>query len=259
LRAGKFRGEKSCWSQNDFRRFRKGDIMPGSPIALVTGANRGIGLEVCRQLAQRGYIVLLGARDRAKGEEAAANLKRQGLEALPRPLDVTDKDSIEQLHAQVESEFGRLDVLVNNAAILYDTWQRALNADLEIVREALETNTLGAWRMCQTFVPLIRRSRHGRIVNVSSEAGSLASMGSGTPAYNLSKAALNALTRMLAADLRQDHILVNAVCPGWVATDMGGPGGRPVAKGAASVLWAATLPDGGPTGGFFRDGKPVPW
>jgi NAD(P)-dependent dehydrogenase (short-subunit alcohol dehydrogenase family) len=233
--------------------------MSDAPIALVTGANRGIGLDVCRQLAQRGYTVLLGSRDLAKGEAAAADLKRQGLAVLPCRLDVTDKDSIEQLRVQVEREFGRLDVLINNAAILYDTWQRALTADLEIVREALETNTLGAWQMCQAFVPLIRRSQHGRIVNVSSEAGSLASMGGGTPAYNLSKAALNALTRMLAADLRRHRILVNAVCPGWVATDMGGGGGRPVAEGAASVVWAATLPDDGPTGGFFRDGQPAPW
>ncbi|MCI0395910.1 MAG: SDR family oxidoreductase [Chloroflexi bacterium] len=233
--------------------------MSDAPIALVTGANRGIGLELCRQLAQRGYTVLLGSRDLAKGEEAAANLKRQGLDVLPVQLDVTDRYSIEQLRAQVESMFGRLDVLVNNAATLYDTWQRALNADLDIVLEALETNTLGAWQMCQAFVPLIRRSRHGRIVNVSSEAGSLAGMDAVAPAYNLSKVALNALTRMLAWELRGSHILVNSVCPGWVATDMGGAGGRPVAEGAASVLWAVTLPDGGPTGGFFRNGKPLPW
>ena len=233
--------------------------MSDALIALVTGANRGIGLEVCRQLAQRGYTVLLGSRDLAKGEKAAVALKRQGLEVLPRQLEVTDGESIEQVRAEVEREFGRLDVLVNNAAILYDTWQRALTADLEVVREALETNTLGAWQMCQAFVPLLRRSQHGRIVNVSSESGSLASMGGGTPAYNVSKVALNALTRMLADELRGSRILVNAVCPGWVATDMGGAGGRPVADGAASVLWAVTLPDGGPSGGFFRDGKPLPW
>jgi len=127
------------------------------------------------------------------------------------------------------------------------------------VREALETNTFGAWNVVRGFLPLLRRSRHGRVVNVSSQAGSLTSMGSGTPAYSLSKAALNALTRMLAAELRGDGILVNSVCPGWVATDMGGPGGRAVTAGAASVVWAATLPDDGPTGGFFRDGRPLPW
>ncbi len=228
-------------------------------IALVTGANRGIGLEVCHQLGKQGFTVLLGARDMARGEAAAAGLRRQGLNVLPRQLDVTRPDSIRRLHDSVEHEYGRLDVLVNNAAILYDTWESVLNADLAVVREAFETNTLGAWQMSQAFVPLLRQSQHGRIVNVSSEAGSLASMGSGTPAYNLSKAGLNALTRMLASELRGTRILVNSVCPGWVATDMGGAGGRPVEEGAAGIVWAATLPDGGPTGGFFRDGKPLPW
>ncbi len=228
-------------------------------IALVTGANCGIGLEVCHQLGKQGFTVLLGARDMARGEAAAAGLRRQGLNVLPRQLDVSRPDSIRRLHDSVEHEYGRLDVLVNNAAILYDTWESVLNADLAVVREAFETNTLGAWQICQAFVPLLRRSQHGRIVNVSSEAGSLASMGSGTPAYNLSKAGLNALTRMLASELRGTRILVNSVCPGWVATDMGGAGGRPVKEGAAGIVWAATLPDDGPTGGFFRDGKPLPW
>jgi NAD(P)-dependent dehydrogenase (short-subunit alcohol dehydrogenase family) len=159
----------------------------------------------------------------------------------------------------VGDRHGRLDVLVNNAAITYDTWQRAVDADLAVVREAAETNLYGPWLLVQEFLPLLRASGHARIVNVSSEAASLASMGAGTPAYNASKVAINALTRMLAAELRADGILVNAICPGWVATDMGGPGGRPVAEGAAGIVWAATLPDSGPTGGFFRDGKPLPW
>lgn len=233
--------------------------MTDQPVAVVTGGNRGIGLEVCRQLARLRYTVILGARDSARGEEAAHELKQAGLDVLARQLDVTDRASIERLRDDIETQFGRLDVLVNNAAILYDTWQRALNADLKTVRDALETNTLGAWQMCQVFAPLIRKSAHGRVVNVSSEAGSLASMGTGTPAYNLSKAALNALTVMVADELRGDRVLVNAVCPGWVATDMGGAGGRPVSEGAASVIWAVTLPDSGPTGGFFRDGQPLPW
>ncbi len=199
---------------------------------------------------------MLGSRDLAKGETAARELTG---EVHPRQLDVTDPQSVERLRQAVESDFGRLDVLVNNAAILYDTWQRVTDADLAVVHEALETNLFGVWRLCQAFIPLLRRSRHGRIVNVSSEAGSLASMGGGTPAYNVSKVALNGLTRMLAVELRGAGILVNSVCPGWVATDMGGAGGRPVEDGAASVVWAATLPDGGPTGGFFRDGKPLAW
>jgi NAD(P)-dependent dehydrogenase (short-subunit alcohol dehydrogenase family) len=240
---------------------RRPEPAGGSPrIAVVTGANRGIGREVARQLAARGDVVVLGSRDPAKGKAAAAALAGDGITVLPRHLDVTDRATLDRIAAELAGHDGRLDVLVNNAAILYDTWQRAADADLDVVRRAFDTNLLGAWRAVQAFLPLLRASGHGRVVNVSSEAGSLASMTSGVaPAYNASKAALNALTRMLAADLRRDRILVNAVCPGWVATDMGGRGGRPVAEGAAGILWAADLPDFGPTGGFFRDGRPVPW
>jgi NAD(P)-dependent dehydrogenase (short-subunit alcohol dehydrogenase family) len=225
----------------------------------VTGANRGIGFEVSRQLARRGFTVVLGSRDPQKGERAAARLMEEGLSVLPRRLDVSEDESVEELAASIEVEQGRLDVLVNNAAIHYDTWQRALGADLDIVREALETNTFGAWRTCEALAPVLRRSGHGRIVNVSSGAGSLASMGGGTPAYKVSKVALNALTRMLAAELRGTGILVNAVDPGWTATDMGGHEGRSVQDGASGVVWAATLPDDGPTGGFFYDGAPEAW
>jgi NAD(P)-dependent dehydrogenase (short-subunit alcohol dehydrogenase family) len=229
-------------------------------VALVTGANRGIGLEVVRQLARLGFTVILGSRDERKGEEAAEALARDELKVYARRLDVTDESSVEELRRWVLERFGRLDVLVNNAAILYDTWQRAENADFDTVREAFETNTLGAWRVSKAFIPLMRAGGRGRVVNVSSESGSLASMGGGTPAYSVSKAALNALTRMLADELRRDRILVNSVCPGWVATEMGGPNApRTPAEGAASVVWAATLPDDGPTGGFFRDGEPLPW
>lgn len=225
-----------------------------STVSLVTGANRGIGREVCRQLAARGHAVIVTARS----ARAAAYAARP-IGADPLELDVTDPGSVAAAARQVEARYGRLDVLVNNAATLYDTWQRAATADLAVVREAAETNLYGPWLMVQEFLPLLRRGEHQRIVNVSSEAASLAVMGGGTPAYTASKTALNALTRMLAAELREDGILVNAVCPGWVATDMGGPGGRPVADGAASVVWAAVLPDSGPTGGFFRDGRPLPW
>ena len=227
-------------------------------VAIVTGANRGIGLEVTRQLADLGYTVVLGSRDLGKGEAAARKLK-VGDRVLARRLDVTEQSTIDRLRDEIATTFGSVHVLVNNAAIHYDTWENAAEADLRIVHEALDTNLFGAWRMCQAFIPLLRKSKHGRIVNVSSEAGSLASMGAGAPAYAVSKVALNALTRMLAAELRRDRILINSVCPGWVATDMGGPGGRPVREGAASIVWAVELPDGGPTGGFFRDGRPVPW
>ena len=228
-------------------------------IAVVTGGNRGIGREVVRQLGQRGFSVILGSRDPVAGERAAAKLAGDGLAVRAHRLDVTDTGTVEALAWELADRYGRLDVLVNNAAIHYDTWQRASTADLSIVAEAWDTNLMGPWRMCLALLPLLRRGEHRRIVNVSSESGSLAGMGAGTPAYSVTKAALNALTRILAAELRSDGILVNAVCPGWVATDMGGPGGRPVADGAASVLWAVDLPDDGPAGGFFRDGQPLPW
>jgi NAD(P)-dependent dehydrogenase (short-subunit alcohol dehydrogenase family) len=186
-------------------------------------------------------------------------LRAAGLEILPKTIDVSDDRSVERLASEIEENLGQLDVLVNNAGVLYDTWQKPLSADLDVVREALETNTFGAWRTARAFVPLMRRSGGGRIVNVSSGAGSLSRMGASTPAYNISKVALNALTRMLAAELRGDGILVNSVDPGWVATDMGGHGGRPVEDGAAGVVWAATLPEDGPTGGFFYDGEPEVW
>lgn len=229
-------------------------------IALVTGANRGIGLETVRQLAKHGFTTILGARDLARGKEAADALQQSGLDIIAIKIDVTKTKSIDAAKKMVEDRFGKLDVLVNNAAILYDSDQRAESADLSIVREAFETNTLGAWRMCQAFIPLLKKSDHPRIVNVSSESGSLTVMGGGTPAYSVSKVALNALTRMLAAELKSSRILVNSVCPGWVATDMGGPNApRSVEEGAKSVMWAAMLPDDGPTGGFFRDGRPLAW
>jgi NAD(P)-dependent dehydrogenase (short-subunit alcohol dehydrogenase family) len=224
-----------------------------APVALVTGANRGIGLEVCRQFGQLGFTVLLGARDAGRGARASRQLG--GGPISPVVIDVADDESVRAAAAGIE----RLDVLVNNAAILYDTWQRGVDADLDQVHEALETNLLGAWRVTQAILPLLRESPAGRIVNVSSGAGALHDMGGGTPAYRTSKAALNALTRIVAAELRGDGILVNAVCPGWVATDMGGAGGRPVADGAAGVVWGATLPEDGPTSGFFRDGRPIAW
>ena len=225
-------------------------------VVVVTGANRGLGLEVVRQCAARGDTVVLGSRDVDAGRRAAVGL---GDGVRPVALDVTDVDGLAAAADEVDRAFGRVDVLVNNAAIHYDTWQNAVDVDLGVVREAWETNVLGAWQTTLAFLPLLRRSAHPRVVMVSSESGSLASMGGGVPAYAVSKAALNALTRTLAGDLRRDGVLVNAVCPGWTATDMGGRGGRPVGEGAASILWAADLPDDGPTGTFTRDGRPVPW
>lgn len=232
-------------------------------IILVTGGNRGIGLGVVQLAVHAGDVALMGARNVERGRDAADAIDQAAAEAPGRvevvPLDVTEPDSIKHAVDQVDERHGRLDALVNNAAIHYDTWQHGVDADLGVVEEAFRTNLFGAWRVTQAFLPLLRRSEHPRLVNVSSASGLLASMGEEAPAYATSKAALNALTRVLADELRSDGVLVNAVCPGWTATDMGGQGGRPIAEGAASVMWAVDLPDDGPTGGFFRDGRPLPW
>ncbi|GIG00820.1 SDR family NAD(P)-dependent oxidoreductase [Catellatospora citrea] len=230
-------------------------------IVVVTGANRGIGRELVRQLYVRGDTAVLGSRDLIKGRDAADEITATAGsgQVVALRMDVTDPSALRAAAGELGERLGRVDVLVNNAAILYDTWQKPATADLDVVRSALETNLFGAWQTTQALLPLLTSGRSPRIVNVSSESGSLTSMGDATPAYSISKAALNALTRQLAAELATDGILVNSVCPGWIATDMGGPGGGPIADGAASVLWAADLPDDGPTGGFFRHGKPLPW
>ena len=222
-------------------------------IALVTGANRGLGFETCRQLARLGLTVILSARDFNKGEVAAKQLVERGLDVIFYELDVLNQSHMNRITHQIEQRFGRLDVLVNNAAILYDTWQSTLNANLDVVNQALTTNLFGPWRLSQLCIPLMKRNNYGRIVNVSSGAGSLHYMGSGSPAYSVSKAALNAFSCIFAADLHGTGILVNSVDPGWVATDMGGRGGRPVEDGAKGIVWAATLPDNGPSGGSLME------
>jgi len=226
-------------------------------VALVSGANRGIGREVVRQLAVRGVTTILGSRDEEKGRTAAEGIDG---EVVVRRLDVTDEKGIQNLAHEVEEEFGRLDVLVNNAGVLMDSGRRGVNADLDVVRETLGLNLFGAWRLCEAFVPLMQRNNYGRIVNVSSGMGALNEMRGGSPAYRVSKTALNALTRILASELWGSGILVNSVCPGWVRTDMGGSGAsRSVEEGADTLVWAATLADNGPAGGFFRDRRPIPW
>jgi len=226
-------------------------------VALVSGANRGIGREIVRQLAEMGITTILGSRDEEKGRTAAEEMNGN---VVVKRLDVIDEDSVDRLASFVEDGFGRLDILVNNAGIANDSGQRGVDADLVSVREALEANLFGAWRLCEAFVPLMQRNGYGRIVNISSGMGALNDMGGGSPAYRVSKTALNALTRILASELRGSGILVNSVCPGWVRTDMGGSdASRSVEEGADTPIWAATLPDNGPTGGFFRDRRPVSW
>jgi len=233
---------------------------PSQRVALVSGANRGLGLEVSRQLAAAGMSVLLGSRNLAAGEKAAKVLRREGGDITAVQLDVTAQTDVDALIERIERDYGRLDVLVNNAGAYFNLDDRASSVDLSYVRGALDTNLLGAWRLSEAAIPFMRRHAYGRIVNVSSGCGAIDSEGEDCPAYRVSKAALNSYTRMLASELRGSGILVNAVCPGWVATDMGGPGGRPVADGAAGIVWAASLPAAGSiTGGFFRDRAPIPW
>jgi NAD(P)-dependent dehydrogenase (short-subunit alcohol dehydrogenase family) len=243
---------------------RTGASMAETRIALVTGANRGIGLEIVRQLARQGLIAVLGARDPEKGKAAAATLASEGLEPAVVTLDVTDGDSVCEAVAEVMDLYGRVDVLVNNAGILKEGFSpedsSVFDAPIGRVIETFQANTVGPLRLIQAVVPHMRTRAYGRIVNLSSGAGQLADMGSGFPAYRMSKAALNALTRVTAAELGPGDIKINSMCPGWVKTQMGGPNAtRPVEKGAETAVWLATLPEDGPTGGFFRDMKPIPW
>ena len=225
------------------------------PIALVTGANRGLGREAARQLAERGYQVIVTARDEAKAREAAQAIGA----ARALQLDVADGASIERAAAALRDDPGVLDVLVNNAGIGSDFGVAAAEPDFEAIQRALDTNFFGAYRLTVALLPLLRASEHPRVVNVSSGMGGVAEMGGWSPGYRVSKAALNAMTRMLSTELADTGIKVNSACPGFVATDMGTPMGasKSVEDGAAGIVWLATLPDDGPSGGFFRDGRPV--
>jgi len=229
-------------------------------VALVSGANRGIGREVARQLAERGYEVLLGGRDGAKASAAAAELEQStGAVVRAVTLDVADPASIGVVAEWVGDTQGRLDVLVNNAGVGSDFGVSGTAPDFEAVQRALDTNFFGAYRLTIALLALLRQSGHARIVNVSSGMGGVAEMGGWSPGYRVSKAAMNAMTRILSTELKDEGILVNSACPGFVNTDMGGPMGatKPVKEGAKGIVWLATLPDDGPTGGFFRDGQPV--
>jgi NAD(P)-dependent dehydrogenase (short-subunit alcohol dehydrogenase family) len=229
-------------------------------VALVTGANRGIGREVARQLAERGYEVLLSGRDGEKATAAASEVAQStGGAVRPLALDVSDPASIEAAAERVRADPGRLDVLVNNAGVGSDFGVSGTAPDFDAMAAALEANFYGAYRLTIALLELLRASEHPRIVNVSSGMGGITEMGGWSPGYRVSKAALNAMTRILSTELSGEGFLVNSACPGFVNTDMGGPMGaqKSVQDGAAGVVWLATLPDDGPSGGFFRDGKQI--
>ncbi|MGH7494865.1 MAG: SDR family oxidoreductase [bacterium] len=228
--------------------------------ALITGANRGIGLEVARQLLEEGFHVFLGARNREAGERAVASLLKDGMKIDFVELEVTSEESIREAVQAVANRSGRLDALVNNAAILEDEKLSVFEISAAVLQKTLMTNTIAPFLLAQAFVPLLMKSQGGRIINVSSGAGSLNEMGTYAPAYSISKAALNAVTVQLSAALKSKGIAVNSVCPGWVRTDMGGGNApRSVQKGAETIVWLASMAPQNLTGQFWRDRKVIAW
>lgn len=232
-------------------------------IAVVTGANRGLGFESSRQLARKGYKVIVTSRDRNKGQAATEKLQAEGLDVVYHPLDVRSDESSQKLAEFINREFGYVDVLVNNAGICIDEksgHNSVFDATTDTLQQTIETNVYGPLRVTQALIPLMKKQNYGRIVNVSSGMAQLSYMEGGYTGYRISKVALNALTRIFASELQGTNILVNSVCPGWVKTDMGGPNApRTLEQGVDTIVWLATLPDGGPTGGFFRDRQLIPW
>lgn len=235
-------------------------------IAVVTGSNRGLGFETCRQLAKKNFQVILTSRDESKGKTAVDKLREEGLDIVYHPLDIINIESINEFKNFIYHNFSRLDVLVNNAGVNLDNrgdlgyGESIFNLTIEILHKTMETNVYGPLILCQTMIPLMIENKYGRIINVSSGMGQFSIMGSGYSAYRISKTAINVLTCILAAELKDKNILVNSVCPGWVKTDMGGSDApQTVEEGVYTTIWLATLPDDGPTGKFFRNQEVIDW
>lgn len=234
--------------------------MPDAKVALVTGAAQGVGFEICRQLAALGWKVLLTARNEEAGSDAAEKLRAEGGDVDFHLLDVTDSGAIQRVRDHVERELGRLDVLVNNAAVSPEKGAPATQVDMPMVRAVMDTNLFGAWELSLAFIPLMKQAGGGRIIMVSSGKGSFTKLEGNFPAYRISKTALNALTVVLAHELRESNIQVNVMTPGWVRTKLGGyRAPRSAAEGADTAVWLATLDGQGPTGKFFRDRQEFPW
>ncbi len=228
-------------------------------IALVTGANRGIGRQVAIDLADAGAFVIVAARNESEGSSIRETILKRGGRAEHFALDVSKEKSLYELKDFIDGSYGRLDILVNNAGIFLDKGE-FVNTTLEELNATFQTNVAGPLRLIQLFLPGMIQNNFGRIVNVSSGLGQLSDMGTGYPAYRISKTSINAITKIASQETIGKNIKVNSVCPGWVKTDMGGPNAsRTVEKGAETIVWASLLPDDGPTGKFFRDKKEIEW
>ena len=229
-------------------------------VAVVTGANRGIGFETCRQLGQLGFLTILTSRDEIKGQNAARYLTDAGLDVRFHQLDVADSKGIMFFKEIMVDKYQRCDVLVNNAGVFLDRGMSILDLPEETLLQTLQINTLGALKMCQAILPMMQRVGYGRIVNVSSGMGSMSSMSGGSAAYKLSKLMMNGMTRIIASEIEQEDIKINTMAPGWVRSDMGGSNApRTLAQGADTIIWLATLPEDGPSGGFYEDRLPTAW
>jgi len=230
-------------------------------IAVVTGANRGIGFEISRQLAKSGFHVVLTSRHTENGKRALRKLESEGLDVSYFHLDVTKEDQIHDLRHHLEHGHGRVDVLINNAGIFPDAkGPGVMKIKISMMEETLKANAFGPLLISRALIPLMKKHHYGRIVNLSSTLGQLDGMGGEYTAYRVSKTALNAITKILAAEVKGTNILINSMCPGWVKTDMGGPNAvRTTEEGADTAVYLATLPDEGPTGQFFQDRRTIPW